>query len=156
MTLRDAELVLFDVNRVFEQEGLVEQPAGFDMALAGPQHKYTVSIVTNRDPHELAAVVRQRLPMSDAVTTEDIGASWPRDVYSLAHIALPFPPDDPLYGDGTGSSVTGLNLGRSILRGEKGRLQIPDSAMTRQHWNPFYHYMESRILSFVDRVVSPP
>ena len=151
----DAELVLFDVNRVFEQEGLVEQPAGFDTALAGPQHRYTVSIVTNRDPHDLAAVVRQRPKMSDAVTTEDIGASWPRDVYSLAHIALPFPPDDPLYGDGTGNSVTGLNLGRSILRGEKGRLQIPDSAMTRQHWNPFYHYMESRILTFVDRVVSP-
>jgi alpha-beta hydrolase superfamily lysophospholipase len=150
---KDAELVLFDVNRVFETEGLVDQPAGFDTALEGPAHKYTVSIVTNRNPGELAAVVRQRLPMSDAVTTQDIGASWPRDVYSLAHIALPFPPDDPLYGDGTATSVSGLNLGRAILRGEKGRLQIPDSAMTRQHWNPFYRYMESRILGFVGSLV---
>jgi len=150
---KEAELVLFDVNRLFEKEGLVDQPTGFDTALAGPQHRYTVSIVTNRNSTDLAAVVRQRPRMSDAVTTQDIGASWPRDVYSLAHIALPFQPEDQLYGDGTATSVSGLNLGRTILRGEKGRLQIPDSAMTRQHWNPFYRYMESRIVAFVDGVV---
>lgn len=146
---REAELVLFDVNRVFEKEGLVEEPSGFDTALSGPQHKYTVSVVTNVDNRSLAAVVHQRQAMSDAITTQDIGASWPSDVYSLTHIALPFPPEDPLYGDGASSSVSGLNLGRAILRGEKGRLQIPDSAMTRQHWNPFYRYMESRIVAFV-------
>jgi len=152
----NAELVLFDVNRVFEAEGLVEQPAGFDTALAGPRHRYMVSIVTNRTSQDPAAVVRQRPAMSDAVTTTETGLSWPRDVYSLAHIALPFPPGDPLYGDGTSDSVTGLNLGRAILRGEKGRLQIPDSAMTRQHWNPFYSYMESRILAFVAQAVAAP
>jgi len=150
----DAELVLFDVNRVFETEGLVIQPAGFDTALAGPPHRYTVSILTNRSPQDLAAVVRRRLPMADAVTTEDTGLSWPRDVYSLAHIALPFPPEDPLYGDGRPTRLNSLNLGRAVLRGEKGRLEIPDSAMTRQHWNPFYPDMESRILAFVDRAVA--
>lgn len=150
----DAELVLFDVNRVFEQEGLINEPAGFDAALAGPRHRYAVSIVTNRSNQDLATVVRQRLPMSDVVTVRDTGVSWPRDVYSLAHIALPFPPQDPLYGDGTSDNPNGLNLGRTILRGEEGRLKIPASAMTRQHWNPFYLYMESRILEFVDRSIS--
>lgn len=152
----DAELVLFDVNRVFEREGLVDKPIGFDTALAGPRHRYTVSILTNRDPQDLAAVVRQRAPMSDVVTTLDTGLSWPKDVYSLAHIALPFPPEDPLYGDGRATRLDSLNLGRAILRGEKGHLEIPDSAMTRQHWNPFYRYMEGRILEFVDRSVSRP
>lgn len=152
----DAELVLFDVNRVFEREGLVDAPAGFDTALEGPRHRYRVSILTNRSSRELATVVRQRAAMQDDVTTTDTGLDWPRDVYSLAHIALPFPPDDPLYGDGSVESVTGLNLGRAILRGEKGRLQIPDSAMTRQHWNPFYPYMESRIVDFVQRHASAP
>lgn len=150
----DAELVLFGVNRTFEKEGLVRTPTGFDTTLAGPRHRYTVSIVTNRDEQDLSAVVRQRLPMSDVVTTLDTGLSWPRDVYSLAHIALPFPPEDPLYGDGTATRLNSLNLGRTILRGEKGHLAIPDSAMTRQHWNPFYRYMEDRILEFVDRVAS--
>lgn len=152
----DAELVLFDVNRVFERQGLVDKPQGFDTALSGPQHHYAVSIVTNRDPQTLAAVVRQRAPMSDIVTTLDTGLSWPQDVYSLAHIALPFPSEDPLYGDGSATRLDSLNLGRAILRGEKGHLEIPDSAMTRQHWNPFYSYMERRILEFVDRSVSRP
>lgn len=150
----DAELVLFDVNRVFEREGLVDKPAGFDTALGGPQHPYTVSILTNRDEQDLATVVRRRLPMSDAVTTLETGMSWPRDVYSLAHIALPFPAEDPLYGDGGATRLNSLNLGRAILRGEKGHLEIPDSAMTRQRWNPFYGYMESRILDFVDRAAA--
>lgn len=150
----DAELVLFDVNRVFELEGLVDKPSGFETALAGPRHRYTVSLVTNRAPQDLAAVVRQRLRMQDEVTTGEIGMSWPRDVYSLAHIALPFPPEDPLYGDGSATRLNSLNLGRAILRGEEGRLQIPNSAMTRQHWNPFHGYMKSRILDFVDRAVS--
>lgn len=150
----DAELVLFDVNRVFEQQGLITESAGFDTALVGPRHRYAVSIITNRSNQELATVVHRRLPMSDVVTTQSTGMSWPRDVYSLAHIALPFPPEDPLYGDGTNGNPGGLNLGRAILRGEKGHLRIPDSAMTRQHWNPFYRYMENRILEFVERTTS--
>lgn len=152
----DAELVLFDVNRLFEQEGLVAAPAGFATALTGPPQDFTLSVVTNRSNDDAAAVVRQRPAGRDAVTTQETGLSWPRDVYSLAHIALPFPPDDPLYGDGSRTSLDSLNLGRAILRGEKGRLQIPDSAMTRQHWNPFYPLMERRILDFVDKVVPTP
>lgn len=151
---KDAEVVLFDVNRVFEHEGLVDQPSGFVTALAGPRHNYAVSILTNRSGEELAAVVRHRAALSDAVTVEDIGLNWPKDVYSLSHIALPFPPYDPLYGDGTATSLDSLNLGRAILRGEEGHLEIPDSAMTRQHWNPFYSYMERRIVDFVGRTTS--
>lgn len=151
----DAELVLFDVNRVFEKEGLVTKPADFDTALSGPQHRYAVSVVTNRSPEDRATVVRRRPALSDAVSTEDTDLSWPADVYSLAHIALPFPPEDPLYGDGRATELNSLNLGRTILRGEKGRLEIPDSAMTRQHWNPFYRYMEGRILDFVEQSILP-
>lgn len=149
-----SELVLFDVNRLFETEGLVDAPTGFATALAGPPHKYTVSILTNRTAQDRETVVRQRDPMREGISTVETGISWPKDVYSLAHIALPFRPDDPLYGDGSGSSPGGLNLGRAILRGETGRLQIPGSAMTRQHWNPFYRYMEDRILAFVEGVVA--
>lgn len=150
----EAELVLFDVNRVFETEGLVDTPTAFDTALSGPRHRYTVSLLTNRNASDLATVVRSRAPMRDDITEEQTGISWPPDVYSLAHIALPFPPDDPLYGDGSGTSVGGITLGRTVLRGEKGWFQIPDSAMTRQHWNPFHGYVEKRIAGFVETVLS--
>ena len=51
--------------------------------------------------------------------------SWPDDVYSLSHIALPFSPDDPLYGDDPNSENPGIRLGRLALHGENNTLSIP-------------------------------
>jgi predicted alpha/beta-fold hydrolase len=35
------------------------------------------------------------------------------------------------------------------LRGERGVLQIDDSAMLRQRWNPFHPYLKERMLAFL-------
>ena len=78
-----------------------------------------------------------------------IGLSWPDDVYSLSHIALPFAPDDPLYGDDPRSENPGIRLGRLALHGENGTLSIPPTMMTRQRWNPFHAFMATRIAGFV-------
>ncbi len=40
-----------------------------------------------------------------------------------------------------------------MLRGENGILEIPASAMTRQRWNPFYAYLQLRMLQFVRKAV---
>ena len=37
-----------------------------------------------------AAVVR--------IVTRPLGLAWPPEMFSLSHVALPFPPDDPVYG----------------------------------------------------------
>jgi hypothetical protein len=121
--------------------------------MVGAKRPYRVSIVTNRDRTSPAAVVRDRPAGSDAVTTTALGIDWPHDVYSLTHIALPFPPDDPLYGLGSADNDRKLNLGRIMLRGENGALRIPSTAMTRQHWNPFYPYVEQRIGNFLKDVL---
>ena len=76
-----------------------------------------------------------------------LGLSWPEDLYSLAHVALPFPPDDPVYGGGAGKSP-GIRLGIA-LRGERGVLQVPASDMLRLRWNPFYAYVEKRVLAWL-------
>lgn len=44
------------------------------------------------------------------------GLSWPEDIYSLAHVALPFPADDPLYGGHPPEKSPGLHLGELTLR----------------------------------------
>jgi hypothetical protein len=75
--------------------------------------------------------------------------SWPPDVYSLSHVALPFAPDDPLYGNGSGKESPGIQLGDLALRGERGALAIGDSAQIRQRWNPFYAYLEDKSLGFL-------
>ena len=56
--------------------------------------------------------------------------------------------EDPLYG-GLESQEGVLNLGNIALRGERGLLRISASSILRLRWNPFYGYMEGRILGMV-------
>jgi len=78
-----------------------------------------------------------------------IGLSWPKDIYSLTHVALPFPPQDTLYGGHPQDKSPGIQLGAISLRGERSVLQIPAADMLRLHWNPFYPYVELRVLEFL-------
>ena len=57
--------------------------------------------------------------------------------------------NDPLYGKLMPDDSTMIHLGNMDLRGERGVLQIPADDMLRLRWNPFYPYMERRILEFV-------
>ena len=143
------QLVIFDVNRIYEAQGLIKKPINLDTLLSGPKRRYSVSVVTNRDDANLTVVVRERLAGEQAAKLKEIGLAWPKDVYSLAHIALPFAPDDPVYGNDNASENPGLRLGQLALRGENRTLAIPNTAMTRQHWNPFYPFLSSRIRTFV-------
>jgi hypothetical protein len=74
---------------------------------------------------------------------------WPKGLYSLSHVALPISPKDPLYGGPDAGKSPGIKLGDLALRGERGVLQIPAADMLRLRWNPFYPYMERRLLEFV-------
>jgi len=143
------ELVVFDVNRYYEAQGLLTKPIDLDSLLAGSRKPYSVGIVTNRDNAGPAAVLKFRPAGEDSVTITEIGASWPDDVYSLSHIALPFSPDDPLYGDNPKSDNPGIRLGTLALHGENNTLSIPPTMMTRQRWNPFHAFMTARIGGFV-------
>jgi alpha-beta hydrolase superfamily lysophospholipase len=143
------ELVLFDVNRYYEAQGLIAKPIDPERLISGPPKAYSVGIVTNRDSSVFDAVLRSRAAGQDAVATIELGLSWPDDVYSLSHIALPFSPDDPLYGDDPLSENPGIRLGRLALHGENGALSIPPTMMTRQRWNPFHAFMVDRIAAFV-------
>ena len=50
--------------------------------------------------------------------------------------------------------MSAFPLGRIELRGERGVLQIPAVDMLRLRWNPFYPYMEQRLLEFVGLAAS--
>ena len=41
-----------------------------------------------------------------------------------------------------------MTLGNLALYGERGTVQLPPGDMLRQRWNPFYDFMESRMLEF--------
>ena len=85
------------------------------------------------------------------MVSQPIGLSWPAEMFSLSHIALPFPEDDPLYGArGDGAERGGLSLGRLTPRGEKDVLIVPIDALMRVSWNPFFPYL----LDQIDRAVA--
>jgi hypothetical protein len=68
------------------------------------------------------------------------------NIFSLSHIALPFPPNDPLYGTEPDMSEDyGVRLGTQAPRGERGALVLNLDAVLRISSNPFYSYVRDRI-----------
>lgn len=147
----DHELVLFDINRMAEMEPiLLSDPSAMVQALRDdPERAFALSLVTNRDADGRGVVARSQGPGQPEPTETELSLAWPESVYSLSHVAVPFPPGDPLYGGATIEASPGIRLGQIALRGERGVLQIPATDMLRLRWNPFYPYLESRVLAFV-------
>ena len=145
------ELVLFDINRMAEIEPIMKcDPAAVIRALqANPDPTFTLSLVTNENPQSRKVIVRSQHPGEPGPGDSDVGLYWPEDLYSLAHVALPFPPQDSLYGRRPEGKSPGIRLGDVALRGERGVLQIPAADMLRLRWNPFYPYIEKRVLDFL-------
>ena len=80
--------------------------------------------------------------------------SWPRGVFSLTHVALPFAPDDPVYGARHTGNRKLIYLGTSEIRGETGVLAISPGNFMRLRHNPFFGYMSGRIEQFLLESVS--
>ena len=75
-----------------------------------------------------------------------LGLTYPREVYSLSHVAIPFPVSDALYGMDPGTDEDfGVNLGTMTTRGEVGVLILPLDSLVRMASNPFFPYMRERI-----------
>lgn len=146
------ELVLFDLNRVGIIENLIQNDPEEKLAsLARSTGKpFSISLLCNRDSTGLSLEVRYYPKDRTEATISDPGLSWPEGIYSLSHVAIPFSPDDPLYGNGLspdkGNAV--YQIGNVNLRGEKGVLPISPVDQLRLRWNPFYSYLESRVLAF--------
>jgi len=145
------ELVLFDINRYAEIQPLMKEnpTAWIEPMLANEDHEFLLTMVSNEDRSNHQLVAASRMPGSSDVEVCDTGLQWPDDVYSLSHVALPFPPDDPVYGGKEAGPSPGVDLGLLALRGERNVLQLPAATMLRLRYNPFYSYMEQRILSFM-------
>ena len=145
------ELLLFDINWMAEMEPLMKGDPGADFAAltAGRERSFTLDFVTNRERRSREVAVLSWRPDDQEPTVSLPGLSWPDVLYSLSHVALPFPPDDPLYGGSQAGESPGITIGDIALRGERGVLQISAAEMLRLRWNPFYPYLQQRVLEFV-------
>jgi alpha-beta hydrolase superfamily lysophospholipase len=143
-----SELVLYDVNRSAVAMGLLA--SSFDARLVGlfenRDRHYRLSLVTNARPGSPEAVVRTVAAGEAAATETALDLAWPPQIFSLSHLAVPFRPDDPLFGIAPNMTEDyGLRLGLLAPRGEKGVLTVPIDQLMRLNCNPFFAYEEARI-----------
>jgi alpha-beta hydrolase superfamily lysophospholipase len=147
------EIVLFDINRYEAKARLLIDDPGPLTARLMEDHKlpFSVTLITNENSESSAVVAHHKPPFSlHASRTEPLGLDWPGGLISLSHLALPVPPDDPLYGQRPPDNDDVLFLGHIALRGERGLLKLPAEWMLRLRHNPFYAYVEARTLAWVD------
>ena len=80
-----------------------------------------------------AVVARHKPPFSTETSKiEPLHLSWPHGVISLSHVALPFAPDDPLYGQGPPAEEDALFLGQMAIQGERD-IKVCASFSMRPH-----------------------
>jgi len=144
------ELVLFDINRIAGMEPIMKwRPDQIISAFRQDTDRtYAFKLVTNGNDFGEAVVQRTMLPGESRLSESPLDMVWPEELYSLSHIALPFPPGDPLYGGEPEAPSPGISLGNIVLKGERGALYISPSQMLRIRWNPFYPFLEDTVVSF--------
>ncbi len=147
------ELVVFDVNRYAQAQPLLRPGivAVRDRMLRAPPQPFDLTVVTNESEASTAVVALRRAALITEAHTEPVGLDWPRDVFSLSHVALPFAPDDPVYGAIRPEPPTMIFLGNVELHGERGLLALPVSDLIRLRYNPFNAYVGARVRAFLER-----
>jgi len=143
------ELVVFDVNREALLGSLIAPGPrrAFDAIMAAPALPNRVTVIGNRSPGSSEVVAWTREAGSRESVPVTTGLAWPGNVFSLGHLAIPTPIDDPMYGltPRARPDVPYLPLGRGAPSGESGALLIPLGQLARIRSNPFFPVIVDRI-----------
>ncbi len=142
---RRSELVLFDRNRTSEAGALIRPASDTVLALINNpvSNTFSITIVGAGPGGSVASTLRAGQSMNDAAP---LSQGYPRDMYSLSHVALPFPLHDGLYGTQPDAAEDfGVRLGTVAVRGERGSLVVSADTLMRATCNPFFGYLLERI-----------
>jgi hypothetical protein len=145
--------VLFDRNWSADASALVRLDKAHlatDIVPPGPR-RYTVTVVQNSST--------SAIPMARTISAEanqpkeaPLASGYPAHFYSLSHVALPFPPGDPLYGISPDPAENmGVRLGTVAVRGERGVLIVGSDTLMRATCNPFFDHVLERIDATLSR-----
>ncbi len=144
----DNELILFDINRNdYVIPFLNDDPIERITALMNATDLgFSVSLLSNESTGS-TGLLETNKSTNNTTDVRKLDLAWPEGIYSLSHIALPFPANDSLYG--SRPEGEGLHIGLVSPRGERGILSVHASDLARLRYNPFYPYLEKRILNFI-------
>ncbi len=145
-----SEIVLFDVNRTVKFGPLL-RPSSYvalDRLTPTTPKAYRFTAVVNAGDDTDATLERRIEPGDTEAVERPLDLPYPAGIFSLSHLAIPIPPDDPLYGtqpDPARRTEFGLNLGALDARGERGALLVDQDFLTRLPSNPFFPYLLARV-----------
>src|SRR5262249_52509606 len=143
------ELVLLDINRA-SKLGTLFNPTSqtlVDRLLSNPPRRFSVTVVANTDADRSDVVARTTPAGETSSSIKELGLNYPPGVFSLSHVALPFPKSDSLYGMTPDSSEDfGIHLGNVAARGETGALIVRLDSLLRMSSNPFFPYLSDRVV----------
>lgn len=137
-----SDLVIYDINRSNTIINLIEPPVNDPMDYFAGQASlnFNVTLLRNRSSDSRSMDIATLAPGTNAFSIERTDLRWPSGVYSLSHIALPFPTFDRLYGDGGNTPDGAFAFGALAPRGEVDVLILPPSFFLRTRNNPFFSF----------------
>jgi hypothetical protein len=149
-----SEIVLFDVNRNAKPSVLINPSAlaALQQMMPALPLRYRLTVIGNANGN---ARVTERViePGRTTARYRPLALAYPANVFSLSHVAVPFPPDDPLYGFAaapTDHPPFGVALGSLALRAERGVLTVNPDTLFRINSNPFFPYVLERLDAWID------
>ena len=143
-----SELVLFDINRAAAVSPLLRNAAetALSRILPAPPRNYRTAVITNEAPDTYKVLERTVEAGATSEQTRALGLAFSPGIFSLSHVALPFPMSDSLYGMKPDTSEDfGIHLGAIAPRGERGVLIVNLDTLLRTSSNPFFPYVQERI-----------
>lgn len=153
-----SEIVLFDVNRSVSFRTFLRvasYSALTRLLRIGPQN-YRTTVIANAS-QDSAHTVERSVDAGSVVThVRPLDIDYPPDIFSLSHVAIPFPVTDALYGIKPSDDENfNVNLGTLAPRGERGTLILTLDSMFRIASNPFFPYLLQRIDEGIGKMPSP-
>lgn len=143
-----SELVIFDINQAASFRPLFVPTAYSAVAtlLSPAPRRYRTTVITNATTSTYETVART-LPAGQAEEiVHPLHITYPPEMYSLSHVAVPFPITDSLYGlKPEEKNRYGISIGTISLRGDTSMLIVGLDSLMRVTSNPFFPYMMERI-----------
>jgi len=146
-----SELVMFDLNRSANLDPFIQPSDRALIATLFDRHAsrdYTLTVLSNVSNQTLDLAEWHVAAGTTTIDTRPLGLAWPADVFSLSHIAMPFPPDDPVYGVAARVPSGPIRLGLLAPRGERSVLTVPVDTLMRVTYNPFFAYLSDRTVAW--------
>jgi len=155
-----SEIVLFDVNRTLKFSPLLRQSSYVAVEQLTPSTPQTFrfTVIANAGDDTDATVERSIAPGQLRAEVRPLNLAYPPGIFSLSHLAIPIPMDDPLFGmqpDPKTKGEYGYSLGTMDARGERGALIVDQDYLRRLPSNPFFPYLLDRIDDGIDRPSGP-